>query len=121
MTDIFLTKILPASDFTNAESRTRVEQVSIKDRWVYTDHFEDHPKGIKCFDAFLTSASKPRGRGGVKRIEFTTFETMVMEEMQDGKPVREIANNHGLTWSECQKIVSKIRSRIAMREWRARQ
>ena len=120
MTSLFFTQILPASDFTDSETRTRSEQTPFDDRLPETAFFEDHPVGIEMFTKVLPK-SKPRGRGGVKRVEFTPFEQGIVDMMKDCKPVREIAANHGLTWSECQRIVTRLRARISMREWRARQ
>ena len=118
MTHIFFTQILPASDFTDAQTRTRYEQVNIEERWFYTDHKQDHPKGIKRYDA-VKEPTEPKKIGrpkkvrdktnlGRKVIPFTKKELRMIEMRDQGYPRLKIAKRLGVDIKHVDRILNRV-------------
>jgi len=118
MNNLFFNQFSAPSNFTYEEKRTRSEQVDIKDRWIYTDHFENHPKGIKRYDA-IKESSKPKKLGrpkkvqdyskmGRKPIPFTKKELRMIEMRDQGYPRLKIAKRLGVTMSHVDRILNRV-------------
>jgi len=120
MSNPFFAEFFGTGNLAKVQKFTRGEQTPYDDRMPETDHFENHPVGIRMFDATARPVGRPRGRGGVHRVPLTELEQSIWDQVQEGVAPRFIAENHGLTWSQGQKEIVRIKSKMLMRERRAR-
>jgi hypothetical protein len=73
MNNLFFNESAEPSQFADKKKRTRTEQVDIVDRWLYSDHFEDHPKGYVSngfrFFSDINPVGRPKGAKGLTTAE----------------------------------------------------
>jgi hypothetical protein len=118
MSNPFFAEFFGVGNLAEVQKYTQSEQTPYDDRMPETDHFENHPVGIRMFDK--VSEPKPRRRPGRPKkvrdtsnmgrrpIPFTKKELRMIELRGMGYPRAKIAKRLGVPFEHVERILNRV-------------